>query len=180
MPVEDPVVLAAQRGDLRSFEVLVRRHSPQLYRVARRTGLSEHLAEDALQIVWLAVWRALPEFQGRSQLSTWLHTLTGRTAYRLLGRHRDDPVDPTDAELGARLAPTPSAEQQVQRSASDSAVRDAVALLPPDLRQPLVLHHFEGLSYPEIADRLRLPVATVRGRIYRGRRQLAKTLQDWR
>lgn len=177
MPVEDPVVLAAQRGDLRSFEVLVRRHSPQLYRVARRAGLSEHLAEDALQIVWLAVWRALPEFQGRSQLSTWLHTLTRRTSQRLLVRRSDIP---TDADLGARLPATPSAERQVQRSGSDAAVRDAVARLPPNLGQPLVLHHFEGLSYPEIADRLRLPVATVRGRIYRGRRQLAATLRDWR
>lgn len=177
MPVEDPVVLAAQRGDLRSFEVLVRRHSPQLYRVARRAGLSEHAAEDALQIVWLAVWRALPEFQGRSQLSTWLHTLTRRTSHRLLFRRTDTP---TDADPGAWLPPVPSPEDEMQRSASDAAVRTAVARLPSSLKEPLVLHHFEGLSYPEIACRLGLPVATVRGRIYRGRQRLAEALQDWR
>ena len=72
MPVCDPVVLAAQRGDLRSFEVLVRRHSPQMYRVAWRTGLSEDAAEDALQVVWLTVWRSLQTFHGQSELSTWL------------------------------------------------------------------------------------------------------------
>lgn len=176
MPVEDPVVRAAQRGDLRSFEVLVRRHSPQLYRVARRAGLSEHAAEDALQLVWLTVWRSLPEYQGRAELSTWLFTVTRRTSLKLLLRQTDRPTD----DVAERLPHEESAEDRVLSDQSDQAVRSAVADLPADLADPVALHHLQGLSVPEIAALLDLPVATVRGRIYRGRQQLATALQEWR
>ena len=71
---------------------------------------------------------------------------------------------------------TPSPPEALQRKETLSAVRAAVASLPPTSRDPLLMFHFEGLSYADISDRLRIPLGTVRSRIHAARKKLRNRL----
>jgi RNA polymerase sigma-70 factor, ECF subfamily len=180
VPRDDVLVRAAQRGDLAAFEILVRRYSPDLYRLAVRLVGQPATAEDVLQEVWLAAWRFLPEFAGRSTLRTWLHRLTVNAASRAARAPAARGVPAEQQLLDDLAAPAGSAEAVGQDLARGRAVRRAVLSLPVDLRVVVVLYHFEGLGYEETATVLQVGVSTVRGRLYRGRQQLAVALEAWR
>jgi len=90
--------------------------------------------------------------------------VTRRISLKLKFQRTDIPT----AELDGQLPHTRSTEEQALSDGSDQAVRRAVARLPKSMAEPVALHHLQGLSVPEIAVLLDLPMATVRGRIYRG------------
>lgn len=173
----------AQDGDLRSFEVLVRRHSEGLYRLAWRLLRDPHEAEDVVQDVWLTAWRYLPGFRGDAALRTWLHRLTVNQVARSTRRQRPAPVDVAadgafDRPAAEELEP-PAVAEQVDRRA---AVRAAVGSLSARQRAPLVLREFEGLSYEEVAATLGLSLAAVKSRLHRARLELAEAeeVAAWR
>lgn len=173
--VEDALLVQqAQRGDLRAFEQLVRRHTPAVYRIAWRLLGQRADAEDVVQETWLAAWRHLPGFRGDAALSTWLYRLTTNQA--LNARRRPPPSMP----LAETAAVCGSAEEGAQQSGRQAAVRAAVLRLPPTQRAPLVLREFEGLRYDEIAAMLEISVPAVKSRLHRARLELATMLREWR
>ena len=149
--VDDAYLVAkAQEGYLDAFETLIERHSAMVYRVALRMLGSHHDAEDLTQDAIVAAWRSLDRFRRDSLFSTWLYRITTRQALNRLTRgkvHRSlDLLNeiPTQDETGD---PQLSAE----RRATVDAVTAAVMALPLPQRVVVVLHHFEGLAYSEVA-----------------------------
>lgn len=179
--VEERLLIAsAQACDERAFAELVRRHTPRMYAAAMRLLGDPALAEEAVQEAWVAGWRGLGTFAGRSALSTWLYRLVLVAAWRLASLGRRAP-GAAEAEVLERTGPdVPSAESSATDRAQQDAVRAAVRALDDPLRRVVELYHFAGLSYAEITTIVGAPEATVRGRLYRGRRQLAATLREWR
>lgn len=174
------LIAAAQAHDERAFEELVRRHSPQMYAAACKMVGEPAIAEEAVQEAWVAAWKGMTTFAGRSALSTWLHRLVLVSAWRLTSAVRKAPRPTIDAILDDTLDQAPSAELSASERVEHDAVRRAVAELDEPLRHVVVLYHFSGLSYDELAQVVGESEATVRGRLYRGRRQLAITLREWR
>lgn len=176
--LQDPSLVARARGgDGAAFEVLVRRHTVALYRLAVRLTGDPATAEDVVQEAWIAAWRFLPGFDERSALTTWLYRLTTNAALKAHRRRR--PVLAGDEEVAARTPAVSSGESTAQLSAQRAAVRAAVAELPVSLRMPIVLRYFEDVGVEETAHILGLSTATVRGRLQRGRRALATALEGW-
>jgi RNA polymerase sigma-70 factor (ECF subfamily) len=118
----------------------------------------------------------LPQFRGEAQFYTWLYRIAVNTAKNhlvSLGRRpATDDID--DEELGAvreaqSLQDVATPEHEALRSEMETLVLAAVDRLAPELREALTLREVEGLSYEEIADRMRCPIGTVRSRIFRAR-----------
>ena len=171
------LVARAQEGYLDAYEMLVQRHSAMAYRVALRLCGNHHDAQDIAQEALMAAWENLDRFRGGSSFSTWLYQIVTRRALNKVTRGRgSDLVD----LLEEAADPTAGPAVQAERHLACGAVTDALAALPFAQRTVVVLHHFEGLSYAEVAAVTRSTVPAVRSHLYRARRTLGMKLQEWR
>lgn len=169
----------AQDGDPAAFEALVRHHQTRLFRFVVRMTRDRGDAEDVIQDTWVSVWRRLPTLTDRDAFQPWLYQIGHRQALAVLrARSRRDTPTPDTA-----LEPPTSEAGPQQRSEDHARQRSLdtlVAELPVDLRACWVLTEVNGLTYPETAQALGVPVSTVRGRIARARHQLAEGMDPWR
>ena len=157
--------------------MLVQRHSAMAYRVALRLCGDHHDAQDIAQDALIAAWQNLARFRAQSSFSTWLYQIVTRRALNKVTRgqaaERADLLDET-----ADPAAGPAA--QAERNLAVDAVTDALAALPFPQRAVVILHHFEGLSYAEVAEVTRSSVPAVRSHLFRARRTLGTKLEEWR
>jgi RNA polymerase sigma-70 factor (ECF subfamily) len=136
--------------------------------------------EDLAQEAFLRVFRALPYFDARARLSTWIYTIAHRVAIdhlRKAGRWREGPLpfanlesgdDPFDRLPSSSLDP----EAALSREDSERLIRDGLAQLPEKYRLPLVYAAIDGLDYPTIAAMFGVPIGTIKTLIFRGKRLL--------
>ena len=171
------LVRRAQEGYLDAYAELVDRHGALAYRVALRLLGNHHDAEDIAQDALVAAWQQLPRFKASSSFTTWLYQIVTRKALNQITRTRA-------TESLDLLGDIPDADsepaQQTERDLTVDAVTDAVTALPPPQRVAIVLRHFEGLSNAEIARITASTIPAVRSHLYRGRRTLSQTLEQWR
>jgi RNA polymerase sigma-70 factor, ECF subfamily len=171
------LIQAAQSGDRRALDSLLRRHQERIYAICRRLAGNDADALDATQDALIAIVRGLPRFDGRSAFSTWSYRVATNACLDELRRRGRRPVtglEPHTAEVvQARSGSGPSlADTVVDRSVLD----DALLELPEEFRAPVVLRDQLGLDYAEISEVLDIPPGTVRSRIARGRAALARSL----
>lgn len=173
MTIEDPdadLLPAAQAGDRDALDALLRRHEEQLHAVCRRVTGDPTDALDALQDAMIAIVRGLPRFDGRSKVGTWMHRVATNACLDELRRRRRRPTDPLPEH---EVDPHDGAPTVADTVTDRTAIDDALALLPPEFRAPLVLRDLLGHDYATIAELLAIPPGTVRSRIARGRSALA-------
>jgi len=171
------LVRRAQEGYLDAYAELVDRYGGLAYRVALRLLGNHHDAEDVAQDALIAAWQQLPGFKADSSFSTWLYQIVTRRALNWITRTRC--AESLDL-LGDVATTADEPARDVERGLTVDAVTDAVAALPPPQRVAIVLHHFEGLANQDIASITGSTVPAVRSHLFRGRRTLTKTLQEWR
>ncbi|MQB00814.1 MAG: sigma-70 family RNA polymerase sigma factor [Actinobacteria bacterium] len=166
----DPqVIAAARRGDVRAFEVIVRRYQHPIWRLCFHLTGERVSAEDATQEAFLKIYRYLPRYRMQSRFSTWLFAIARNCAIDELRRRARRDM------LGRRA----SREDDIEKDPSEVfEVRQALASLPLELREPLVWIDVLGTSYAEAADMLRIPIGTLKSRIHRARHVLALELLD--
>jgi RNA polymerase sigma-70 factor, ECF subfamily len=170
---DEYLVVRAREGHLDAFELLVQRHSARTYRIALRLLDDPHQAQVVAGDVFLSAWRDLAAFPADSSFTTWLYAILIRQALA----ERDVAYPAGDVESSAERRPLgdgPTRSTRRPRSADD--VSAAVVALPAAQRVAVVLHHFEGLSYSEVAAILACTVPAVRTHLFRARRTLAGTL----
>jgi RNA polymerase sigma-70 factor (ECF subfamily) len=180
---DDLLAARAAEGDETAFEVLVRRHTPTLLRLARRL-LDEPpggggTAEDAVQDAFVVAWRRLPEFRGDAAFSSWMYRiLTNRCLNLLRSRRGTQPLEsvPEPPAPDHQASPARAAES----AASLRALSEALSGLTFEQRACWVLRELHGLSYEEIAAAVGIGEPAVRGRIFRARRHLTEAMRTWR
>lgn len=171
------LVASAQRGYVDAYEILVQRHSAMAYRVALRLTGNHHDAQDVAQEALIAAWQNLARFRAESSFSTWLYQIVTRRALNKVTRGRLSSL----IELLPDVAdPAVEPAEQAERHLAVDAVTDALSALPFNQRVVIVLHHFEGLTYSEVAKVTGSTEAAVRSHLFRARRALGTTLQEWR
>ena len=166
--LSDEAVLAlVSRGDEAALGVLYDRFGKPAYRLALRILRDPALAEDAVQDAFLAVWRTAASYRpDRAMASTWLLTLVHRRAVDLVRREerrRADPIDETFEPADDGRTDDAAATREERRH-----VQAALAQLAPDQRAALELAYYGGLSQSEIAERLGVPLGTVKSRMFSG------------
>jgi len=153
----------------RTFDAVYQAQHKRVYALALRLLCDASAAEDATQDVFVAVWRGLADFRGESALSTWIHTITVRTATRRWGGHREDQLDAAALERYERAAVRAFPDTRL-------ALERAVATLPRGARSVLLLHDVYGHTQAEVADMLGIAVGTVKAQLHRARNLMKEAL----
>lgn len=174
--VDLELVRRVQRGDSAAFDLLVRKHQHRIVALIGRYIHDWSEAQDVAQDTFIRAYRAMGNFRGDAQFSTWLHRIAVNTAKNHLVANKrrppGDDVDIDDAEQfesGLRLRDNDTPERELMRHEMEQTVMRAVEALPEELRVAITLREVEGLSYEEIAEQMQCPIGTVRSRIFRAR-----------
>jgi RNA polymerase sigma-70 factor, ECF subfamily len=134
------------------------------------------LAEEIVQDTMLAVWRGAGSFRGESSVRSWAIAIARRQTRDRLRRRRLRIVD--DAFLAEQPGSAPGPEVMALDRAELTEVRDAIRVLAPAHREVLGLAFGSGLSLPEVADVLQIPIGTVKSRLTAARSALNRTLDE--
>jgi RNA polymerase sigma-70 factor, ECF subfamily len=170
LPVEEPepaLIRAAAAGDLTAFEQLVRTYQQHVWRFLRRLVGDAALAEDITQETFLRVFRRLPTYSFESKFSTWVFQIARNAGIdELRSRQRRTRL----ASIVRASPPVPPAAPPETRVVIDAAL----ASLPVDLRETLVLVEVLGLRYREVSAVLGVPEGTVKSRMFAARSRLQR------
>lgn len=186
---EGKLVQEAIGGDKNAFEGLVDLYQDRVYNLSFRLTGRQDLAWDLSQEAFMKAFAAISGFKGEAGFYTWIYrivlnlhinkekSLAGRLDKKSYSM--DNPGDEDRGALKDRLSSeaNPDPSDEPMRREREAAVQAAIAALPPDYRQAVLLRDMEGLSYDEIAQMLSIPVGTVRSRLHRAREELKRRLQ---
>jgi RNA polymerase sigma factor (sigma-70 family) len=179
-PGDASLIVAARAGDQVAFAKIMRQHKGWLYQFIRRYVGDRDEAYDVLQESFVSAWGALSRFDPERPFEAWLRRIAlnkcrdrarrsavRRTALRLFGMGENEAAS-------ASTAPAPDSQARV-----DHALRrleSAVARLPRNLKEPLVLTMLEGMSHRDAGELLNINAKAVETRVYRAKRLLATML----
>ena len=193
-PVPEPVSSAADTdlmlvertvaGDQRAYGLLVVKYQRRIERLIGRMVRDSDLVEDIAQETFIRAYRALHQFRGDAQFSTWLYRIAVNTAKKALVDMRRNPVisenamrsggdDDETSFIDNELTSEETPETILAAKEIAATVNSAMASLPEDLRQAVTLREIEGMSYEEIAEVMQCPIGTVRSRIFRAREAIS-------
>jgi RNA polymerase sigma-70 factor (ECF subfamily) len=174
-------VAATRDGDSSAFDLLVTRWDRKIHGAAFRVLGSHEDAREVSQEAFLKAYRGLGGFEHRARFSSWLYqialNLCRDRLRRKRGRHMVS-LDEVGEDEGARLlGSAPSIQREVETLDLSRRVARAVAELPAEQREVIVLKEYQELTFVEIAEVLGTPVSTVKTRLYRGLTQLRRRLE---
>jgi RNA polymerase sigma-70 factor, ECF subfamily len=178
--------LEVLNGPAQELQSIVSTRSPALYRSAYRLLGNVADAEDAVQDALLAAYKHLDQFQGRSQMSTWLTTIVHNSArMQLRTRLRqplvsldESPGEGKEGSLSDCLADGgPNPEEECRQSELNKRLRHLTTQLSPTLLKTFQLRDVEGLSIRETAQLLGVPIGTVKAQLARARKKLKQLMR---
>jgi RNA polymerase sigma-70 factor (ECF subfamily) len=177
---DDPALVAAARGgDVDAFAELVRRHERRLRLVLLRILDDARDVEEAVQDAFVLAWRNLDRYRGEAAVFTWLYRIGVNEA---LQRRRKRRLPTADIETAGPLADERRDTQPhaaAEAAAARREIAEALAALPLEYREAVVLRDLAGLSNDEVAAALGLSLPATKSRIHRGRSQLRALLEPW-
>ena len=180
---EIDLIHRAGAGDHAAFEVLMRRCNQQVFRVARGILKDDAEAEDAVQEAYVTAYRALKDFRGDAQVSTWLTRIVINESLGRVRKHkRDRVVVPfggarEDAPVAEAVDhDTPSPEEFTLRAELRTLMESKIDELPLAFRTVFIMREVQEMSVEETAGCLGIPEATVRTRLFRAKALLRASL----
>ena len=196
---------ALRGGDEAAFADLMRRYSAPMTSVAMLYVTSHAVAEEVVQDAWMSVVRGLDRFEGRSSLRTWIFTILANCARKRAAREgrcvpfsalpggqdplepppEPDPFTPAEHPRWSRIWTTPNdawdalPEERVLGRECVDVVRDAIADLPPRLREVMTLRDVAGWSSREVAEALGISDENQRVRLHRARARVRSAVEGY-
>ncbi len=179
------LIKRAREGDQKAFEELLNKYRNLVYHVMMKMVRNPQEAEDLCQEAFIKAFRALASFNEEFAFSTWLMKIATNNCIDFLRKKKlktysiDEPVQYKDERVKIEVPdhdPTP--EKLLLREERNKMLDDAIQSLPPRYRHVIVLRHKEEKSYEDISEILKLPLGTVKARIFRAREMLNKKIKD--
>ncbi len=172
---DSALISAARGGDRAAIDELLARYEPTIYRFGLRMCGNEEAAREVLQETLLAAFRHLPGFRGDAALSTWLYQIA--RSFCIKERRGDRPMQSLDDTAAEELQdPAPPPDAQAHAREIGAALSQAIAGLPPEQREVLILRDVEGLSAEEAATVVGIEVGALKSRLHRARMALREAL----
>jgi RNA polymerase sigma-70 factor (ECF subfamily) len=172
---DDVLVQHIIEHDQELYVHIVERYEAPLLRYARTIVFDHDIAADVVQQAFIKSFVNLRSFNPKLKFSSWLYRIVHNEAVNYIRKHKRE-VKPDDDWWQGLPDEKERIDETLDKAATKAKIGSAMELLSIKYRQPLVLHHFEGKSYKQISDILRLSINTVGIRISRAKRQLAEIL----
>ncbi len=159
----------------RAFEIVLERYEAKVFRLCCAILRERSLAEDTAQEALIRIWKALPRFDGRAAISTWIYTIARNRCMTALQRRRDlqslsDPGVEHEAEAATAVMPREGEEPS-------ALLKELVDALPERYRRTVTLYYYEERSVSEVALALGTAEGTVKTTLFRARAMLLERLE---
>lgn len=168
--IEQQLIERAKERDRQAFHQLYERYVKRVYAICWRLLADKNAAEEVTQDVFMSVWQQLPQFDGRSLFSTWLHAIATKQAVSHFRARR---------RWFERFLPFDLAandHREYQDDYQEHGVEAAIQKLPTQARMVFVLFAIEGYRHEEIADLLNIAVGSSKAQYHRARTLLKQWL----
>ncbi len=179
MHTEKDLVNKILDGDHRAFTALVSRYERLVWQIVMKLTNDPDAVRDISQEVFIRIYQNLGDFGFRSQLSTWIATITYRTAINELKKDKlrisRETVDLH--EWKEKFVNTDHPEKIASQKELKEMIRGAVSCLPEQYKMVLTLYHMEDFNYREIGEITGMPEGTVKNYLFRARRLLKELLK---
>ena len=173
------LVEAAKAGDQRAFEALVKRYRKRIYALALHMTRSASEADDIAQEVFLKAYRALPQFEGRSQFFTWVYRMTvnrSLNARRDRMRRGEDTLDDPRLELAVAVDARNNPSGAAELRQTYARLLQALDQLPSEMRTTVILVSLQGMSHGEAGVIQNVTEGTIAWRMHEARRRLHEAM----
>lgn len=171
---DEKLLRGVARGDASAMRMIFLRHQQRVFRFILRIVHSHDLAQDVVSQVFLDVWRFAHRFECRSRVSTWLLSIARFKAINVMRRPTCQSLDEFDLPEIVDTGETP--DVALSRKEVSSILRTCLEELSPDHRQMLNLFYYHDCSVAEVSERIGIPKATVKSRLFYARKHLARVL----
>ncbi|MFC2075831.1 RNA polymerase sigma factor [candidate division KSB1 bacterium] len=172
-PSDEELMVRIATGDVRALEILVSRHREKAYRLALGITGDRGTAMDASQEAFIRFYRSAGRFRSEKKFFSWFYRILRNRALTEVNKRKRR----SEETVGLDFPFQPDQAESPEATDLKRTVWDAIGRLPEDSREIIVLRHFNGLSYAEIAEALSLPAGTVMSRLHTARRRLRDELE---
>jgi RNA polymerase sigma-70 factor (ECF subfamily) len=178
------IIQRTLRGDIKAFEMIVRKYQQPLANYIGRMVGDRELALDFTQDVFVKAYASLRAFEPKYRFKTWLYTIASNLVIdywrkkKLPAISLDAPLRDNDQGLTLELpGDEPSILDQLEMAEIRKRIEVAIQRVPAFLRELFVWRHINGLSYEEMAEIKRLPIGTVKNRVYQAKEMVRRMLE---
>ena len=181
--MDELLLRRAQQGDPEAFEQLMQPLEQLVWRICwHYTGNREN-AEDCGQETMIRIWRSLDSYRGECALESWVYRIAANCCMDFLRKKKRDKsvsVEPMREQGFDPADPSPGTEEQAVAADEQRRLREAVAQLPEEQREALILTQLEKIPYEETAKALGVSEGTVKSRVNRAKARLKEILSEER
>jgi RNA polymerase sigma-70 factor (ECF subfamily) len=175
---EQGLIRKVKKGDLVAYGAFIQDYQSSVFNVCYRVLGNRQDAEDLTQEAFLRAYNKISSYDLSRPFGPWMRTLAANLCYNHLKRARLNRVPLEDERDTIKDDSKYGPEGVLEINQEHTALYHAIWKLPDTQRMALELRHFQGLSYQEMAEALKLPLNTVRSHLYRGRQKLAELLEE--
>lgn len=185
---EDQILVQkALKGEQKAYHILLARHKKAVFHIIYKIVSDPEESSDLVQETFMKAFVSLASFNPQYRFSTWLYKIAANCAIDYLRKKKrdtvslDEPVKTKDEEFEVEIpdwSKNPEAEWVAKEKAL--SIEEAIQSLPKQFREVIIYRHSEDKSYEEISEILKIPVGTVKARIFRARELLKKKLKSLR
>lgn len=174
------------------FDAIYAQYGERILNLAYRLTANQETARDLTQDIFMKVYQNLGDFEKKSSVYTWIYRIALNHIYNYLKKERrqswfglldkdfsDLARDSSEESVLPAGTHATAADRALEAEERARLVWDTIRTLPVKYRVPLVLHHYEEMSYKDIAAAMGLSMSAVETRIHRARKQLIKKLEPW-
>ena len=181
--MDELMLRKAQNGDPEAFEQLMEPLEQLVWRVCWHYTGNREAVEDCGQEAMIRIWRNLRDYRGECALESWVYRIAANCCMDWLRKKKRDKsvsMEPLREQGYDPADPSPGTEEQVVAIDERNRLREAIALLPDDQREALILTQLEKIPYEEAARALGVSEGTVKSRVNRAKARLKEILSESR
>ena len=179
--MDELLLRRAQGGDPEAFEQLISPLEQLVWRVCWHYTGNREAAEDCGQEAMIRIWRNLGSYRGDCALESWVYRIAANCCMdwlRKKKRDRSESMEPLREQGFDPADPAPGTEEQAVARDEHQRLREAIALLPEDQREALVMTQLEKVPYEEAARMMGVSEGTVKSRVNRAKARLKEILSE--
>jgi RNA polymerase sigma-70 factor (ECF subfamily) len=184
---DEVLINSALAGNQAAYSELLNRHKRTIFQIILKIVRNREETEDLVQETFMRAFHSLASYRSEYRFSTWLYKIAANCAIDSLRKKKiealslDKPVETQDGAVGIDLADSSfNPEERLWEKQRQLSISEAIDSLPDKYREVILHRHRDDQSYEEIAEILKLPIGTVKARIFRARELLKKKLKGVR